>query len=78
MKFNRHLIPPVRLLMAAIVLGAGGSFHFGYQLSTPNPTVNVFRRFLNKSYNEHYGSSLTDNAYRGLWSCVLTLQSLGC
>lgn len=74
----KKLIPPFQLLLAAIALGAGGSFHFGYQLSSPNPTVNVFRRFLNDSYTRHYGRHLSEDVYRSLWSCVLTLQSLGC
>lgn len=67
----------MRLLIVAILVCAGGSFHYGIQLTILNPTEYVFRQFINESHFQHYGRYLTEDAYRVVWSIILNLQLLG-
>lgn len=69
---------PWRVLLAAIFVCGGGSFHFGYQATVVNPTEPMFRDFLNQSHHLHYGRYIeSEQTYRILWAIVLNAQTMG-
>jgi MFS family permease len=71
------MFPPWRLLLTGIFVTLGGSFHFGYSLSVVNPTIDIFKEFLNQSLSKHYNWQIDDLAFRFLWSTAAGLMLLG-
>lgn len=51
-------IPPLRLLLVAVLVSCGASYHFGYQLTLTNPCQYTFLSFVNDSFIVHYNTTL--------------------
>ncbi|CAJ0953894.1 unnamed protein product, partial [Mesorhabditis belari] len=69
--------PPLKLVLIAIAVCMGGSFHFGFQLVITNPTQQVFIDFVNRCHIEHYGEHLGKEALDTLWSTIVALLFVG-
>jgi hypothetical protein len=54
-------VPSNRLFWVALLVGFGGSFHFGFQLTVTNPSHGTFLHFVNHSFLAHYGGNLEDS-----------------
>ncbi|ETN78684.1 transporter, major facilitator family protein [Necator americanus] len=68
--------PSLRMVLVALVVSLGGSFHFGYQLVITNPSQFAFIQFL----NETVGQKLTagsENSLDKIWSFVVAVIFLG-
>lgn len=52
-------LPGRRLFCTALLVGIGGSFHLGYQLTLTNPSQDAFLEFVQDSFENHYGIKLT-------------------
>jgi hypothetical protein len=53
--------PSLRLFITSILVGCGGSFHLGYQLTITNPSQDVFLAFVQESFESHFGAKLSKN-----------------
>jgi hypothetical protein len=51
--------PGRRLFCTALLIGCGGSFHLGYQLTITNPSQDAFLEFVQDSFSSHYGFKLS-------------------
>ncbi|KHJ97578.1 transporter, major facilitator family protein [Oesophagostomum dentatum] len=68
--------PSLRMVMVALVVSLGGSFHFGYHLVITNPSQGAFIQFLNTTL----GSSLnngSESTLDNVWSFSVAIIFLG-
>nr|XP_043881162.1 solute carrier family 2, facilitated glucose transporter member 11-like isoform X2 [Solea senegalensis] len=70
-------LPGARLLLAGCAACIGGTFQYGYNLSTINaPTVYV-QNFINETWRERYQVDITEKALTLLWSTIVSVFTLG-
>ncbi|CAJ0577304.1 unnamed protein product, partial [Mesorhabditis spiculigera] len=69
--------PPLKLILIAIAVCMGGSFHFGFQLVITNPTQAVFIKFVNQCHYDHYAVLLEKESLDTLWSTIVALLFVG-
>ncbi|XP_021177257.2 solute carrier family 2, facilitated glucose transporter member 11 [Fundulus heteroclitus] len=66
-----------RLYLMSVVLGIGGSFQYGIQVSfIASPAVHV-RSFVNYTWMLRYGSPVDESANQLIWSFIVAVLSLG-
>jgi hypothetical protein len=53
--------PSLRLFITSILVGCGGSFHLGFQLTITNPSQDAFLAFVQDSFESHFGTRLSRN-----------------
>ncbi|XGW33529.1 hypothetical protein V3C99_017719 [Haemonchus contortus] len=69
--------PSLRMVVVALLVSLGGSFHFGYQLVITNPAQSGFMQFLNESLQSELHITASDNALSQIWSFIVAILFLG-
>ncbi|XP_076599487.1 solute carrier family 2, facilitated glucose transporter member 11-like [Chaetodon auriga] len=66
-----------RLYLLTLVLGIGGSFQYGFQVSViASPAVHV-QSFVNHTWMLRYGAPVADSTNQLIWSFIVAVLSLG-
>ncbi|XP_049441471.1 solute carrier family 2, facilitated glucose transporter member 11-like [Epinephelus fuscoguttatus] len=66
-----------RLYLLSLVLGIGGSFQYGIQVSViASPAVHV-QSFVNDTWLSRYGAPVDDSTSQLIWSFIVAVLSLG-
>lgn len=66
-----------RLYLLTVVLGIGGSFQYGIQVSViASPAVHI-QSFVNYTWMWRYGGSLEESSSQLIWSFIVAVLSLG-
>ncbi|XP_074527836.1 solute carrier family 2, facilitated glucose transporter member 11-like [Halichoeres trimaculatus] len=66
-----------RLYLLAVVLGIGGSFQYGIQVSViASPAVHV-QSFVNHTWLSRYGAPVDESSNQLIWSFIVAILSLG-
>lgn len=66
-----------RLYLLSVVLGIGGSFQYGIQVSViAAPAVHI-QSFMNYTWMGRYGSALEESSSQLIWSFIVAVLSLG-
>ncbi|XP_049894379.1 solute carrier family 2, facilitated glucose transporter member 11-like isoform X1 [Epinephelus moara] len=66
-----------RLYLLSLVLGIGGSFQYGIQVSViASPAVHV-QSFVNDTWLSRYGAPVDDSTNQLIWSFIVAVLSLG-
>uniref|UniRef100_A0A3Q4C0Q1 Solute carrier family 2, facilitated glucose transporter member 5 n=1 Tax=Mola mola TaxID=94237 RepID=A0A3Q4C0Q1_MOLML len=66
-----------RLYLLSLVLGIGGSFQYGIQVSViASPAVHI-QSFVNHTWMLRYGAPVSDSTNHLIWSFILAVLSLG-
>nr|XP_033482356.1 solute carrier family 2, facilitated glucose transporter member 11-like [Epinephelus lanceolatus] len=66
-----------RLYLLSLVLGIGGSFQYGIQVSViASPAVHV-QSFVNDTWLSRYGAPVEDSTNQLIWSFIVAVLSLG-
>ncbi|EPB80888.1 transporter, major facilitator family protein [Ancylostoma ceylanicum] len=68
--------PSLRMVLVALVVSLGGSFHFGYQLVITNPSQGAFIRFLNNTLGPKLDIE-SESTLDNVWSFVVAVIFLG-
>ncbi|RCN38957.1 hypothetical protein ANCCAN_15127 [Ancylostoma caninum] len=68
--------PSLRMVLVALVVSLGGSFHFGYQLVITNPSQGAFIKFLNNTLGPKLNIE-SDTTLDNVWSFVVAVIFLG-
>ncbi|XP_039971462.1 solute carrier family 2, facilitated glucose transporter member 11-like [Xiphias gladius] len=67
-----------RLYLLALVLGIGGSFQYGIQVSViASPAVHI-QSFVNYTWMLRYGAPVEDSANQLIWSFIVAVLCIGC
>ncbi|KAJ7309667.1 hypothetical protein JRQ81_007726 [Phrynocephalus forsythii] len=66
-----------KLLQMIVVLGIGGTFSIGYQISVINYPSEFIRRFMNETWIERTGSPLHEKTLLFLWSFIVSVYGAG-
>ncbi|XP_068184117.1 solute carrier family 2, facilitated glucose transporter member 11-like [Antennarius striatus] len=66
-----------RLYVLVIVMGFGGTFQYGIQVSTISSPAAHIQRFVNKTWILRYGVPVDDTANQLIWSFVVAILSIG-
>ncbi|VDP04849.1 unnamed protein product [Heligmosomoides polygyrus] len=69
--------PSLRMVIVALVVSLGGSFHFGYQLVITNPAQGAFIQFLNESLESELKIDASDSTLNQVWSLIVAILFLG-
>ncbi|XP_072839473.2 solute carrier family 2, facilitated glucose transporter member 11 isoform X2 [Pogona vitticeps] len=65
------------LFQMVLVLGIGGSFPYGFQISVINyPSVHI-RKFINETWMERHGAPLPQETILLMWSFIVSIYGLG-
>ncbi|KAI1732078.1 sugar transporter domain-containing protein [Ditylenchus destructor] len=70
-------LPPIRLILVALLISLGGSFHFGYQLTITNPCHHEFLHFVNNSLHSHFHITWNRSQVEALWSVIVASLFFG-
>ncbi|XP_070813789.1 solute carrier family 2, facilitated glucose transporter member 11-like [Chaetodon trifascialis] len=66
-----------RLYLLTLVLGIGGSFQYGFQVSViASPAVHV-QSFVNHTWMLRYGAPVADSTNQLIWSFIVAVLSIG-
>ncbi|XP_019362446.1 PREDICTED: solute carrier family 2, facilitated glucose transporter member 11-like isoform X1 [Gavialis gangeticus] len=65
------------LLLLAFVLGIGGTFQYGLQVSIINPPAEHIKSFISEIWLERYSFPLSDKRVTLLWSSIVSIYSIG-
>ncbi|KYO31614.1 hypothetical protein Y1Q_0022732 [Alligator mississippiensis] len=65
------------LLLLAFVLGIGGTFQYGLQVSIINPPAEHIKSFISEIWLERYSFPLSDKGVTLLWSSIVSIYSIG-
>ncbi|XP_034983626.2 solute carrier family 2, facilitated glucose transporter member 11-like [Zootoca vivipara] len=66
-----------KMFLMAIVLGLGGTFFFGFQVSMINFTSPFVKKFINDTWLERYNTPIDDQSLMLLWSFTVSIFSIG-
>ncbi|XP_018589588.1 solute carrier family 2 member 9, like 1 [Scleropages formosus] len=66
-----------KALLLIIVLGIGGSFQHGYQITVISSPSMYIKDFINKTWEERYEQPIKDGVATFLWSSVVGFYGLG-
>ncbi|KAJ6651512.1 hypothetical protein lerEdw1_020847 [Lerista edwardsae] len=61
----------------SIILGFGGTFLFGFQVSMINSTSPYLKKFINNTWLERYNTPIDDQSLTLLWSFIVSIFSFG-
>ncbi|XP_056387222.1 solute carrier family 2, facilitated glucose transporter member 11-like isoform X2 [Hyla sarda] len=73
----KELIQYRGLFMLIFVLGIGGSFQYGFQISNMNSPSQFVKRFINDTWIHRYYQPIADNSLRLLWSFIVSSFCIG-
>ncbi|XP_075684643.1 solute carrier family 2, facilitated glucose transporter member 11-like [Rhinoderma darwinii] len=65
------------LFMLIFVLGIGGTFQYGFQISIMNSPSQFVKRFINDTWIHRYYLPIADNNLRLLWSFIVSSYCIG-
>ncbi|XP_041084683.1 solute carrier family 2, facilitated glucose transporter member 11-like [Polyodon spathula] len=65
------------LVLAIFVVGIGGTFQYGFQISVLNSPSPYIKRFLNETWLMRYGAALEDWKLNLIWSFIISLYAVG-
>ncbi|XP_030074811.1 solute carrier family 2, facilitated glucose transporter member 11 isoform X2 [Microcaecilia unicolor] len=65
------------LFMMIFVLGIGGGFHYGFQISVVNAPSPYIKSFINETWQTRYHSYISENTLTLLWSSIVSIYSIG-
>ncbi|MGH0144208.1 UNVERIFIED_CONTAM: hypothetical protein FKN15_047068 [Acipenser sinensis] len=65
------------LVLAIFVLGIGGTFQYGFQISVLNSPSPYIKKFLNETWLMRYGAALEDWKLNLIWSFIISLYAVG-
>ncbi|XP_030634290.1 solute carrier family 2, facilitated glucose transporter member 11-like [Chanos chanos] len=66
-----------RLYLLAVVLGIGGSFQYGLQISFLTAPAKHIQNFVNETWLGRYGVAVGDSTNTLIWSFIVSVCSLG-
>ncbi|XP_029906572.1 solute carrier family 2, facilitated glucose transporter member 11-like [Myripristis murdjan] len=66
-----------RLYLLTLVLGIGGSFQYGIQVSIIASPAEHVQKFVNQTWMERYGVPASDSNIQLIWSFIVAVLSLG-
>nr|XP_043881278.1 solute carrier family 2, facilitated glucose transporter member 11-like [Solea senegalensis] len=70
-------LPRTQLLLAGFAACIGGTFQYGYNLSTINAPTLYVHNFINETWRERYQVDITENALTLLWSTIVSVFTFG-
>uniref|UniRef100_A0A8C3KCZ1 Major facilitator superfamily (MFS) profile domain-containing protein n=1 Tax=Calidris pygmaea TaxID=425635 RepID=A0A8C3KCZ1_9CHAR len=65
------------LFLLAFVLGIGGAFQYGLQVSIINSPAEYIKNFIRETWLKRYGSSPTEELITLMWSFIVSIYSIG-
>nr|XP_033810932.1 solute carrier family 2, facilitated glucose transporter member 11-like [Geotrypetes seraphini] len=65
------------LALLSIVLGIGGTFQYGLQISTISSPSEYIKEFINQTWQDRYGSPLHQEKVSLLWSVIIAIYNVG-
>ncbi|XP_063769052.1 solute carrier family 2, facilitated glucose transporter member 11-like [Pseudophryne corroboree] len=65
------------LFLMTFVLGIGGTFQYGFQLSVLNSPSPFIKQFINDTWVNRYQTSITDGKLTLIWSLLVSMFSIG-
>uniref|UniRef100_A0A8C6ZCF8 Solute carrier family 2, facilitated glucose transporter member 11-like n=1 Tax=Nothoprocta perdicaria TaxID=30464 RepID=A0A8C6ZCF8_NOTPE len=65
------------LFLLALVLGIGGTFHYGLQVSIINSPAEYIKSFIHETWLKRYGSSPSEEIITLMWSFIVSIYSIG-
>ncbi|XP_030075457.1 solute carrier family 2, facilitated glucose transporter member 11 isoform X2 [Microcaecilia unicolor] len=65
------------LVLLSIVLGIGGTFQYGLQVSTISSPSEYIQKFINQTWLDRNGFPLHDETLSLLWSVIISIYNLG-
>nr|XP_013800282.1 PREDICTED: solute carrier family 2, facilitated glucose transporter member 11-like [Apteryx mantelli mantelli] len=65
------------LFLLAFVLGIGGTFQYGLQISIINSPAEYIKSFIHETWLKRYGSSPSEEIVTLMWSFVVSIHSIG-
>ncbi|KAK4812938.1 hypothetical protein QYF61_001053 [Mycteria americana] len=75
--FNLFLKMSYSLFLLAFVLGIGGAFQYGLQVSIINSPAEYIKSFIRETWLKRYGSSPSEEIITLMWSFVVSIYSIG-
>ncbi|XP_069613260.1 solute carrier family 2, facilitated glucose transporter member 11-like [Ranitomeya imitator] len=73
----KELVQYRGLFMLIFVLGIGGTFQYGFQISIMNSPSEFVKRFINDTWMHRYHLPIADNSLRLLWSFIVSSYCIG-
>ncbi|XP_025971824.1 solute carrier family 2, facilitated glucose transporter member 11-like isoform X3 [Dromaius novaehollandiae] len=65
------------LFLLAFVLGIGGTFQYGLQISIINSPAEYIKSFIHETWLKRYGSSPSEEIITLMWSFIVSIYSIG-
>ncbi|XP_042685015.1 solute carrier family 2, facilitated glucose transporter member 11-like [Centrocercus urophasianus] len=65
------------LFLLAFVLGIGGTFQYGLQISIMNSPAEYIKSFIHETWLKRYGSSPSEEIITLMWSFVVSIYTIG-
>ncbi|KAJ7423368.1 hypothetical protein BTVI_09972 [Pitangus sulphuratus] len=65
------------LFLLAFVLGIGGGFQYGLQVSIINSPAEYIKSFIHETWLKRYGSSPSEDMITLMWSFIVSVYSIG-
>ncbi|RXM30616.1 Solute carrier family 2, facilitated glucose transporter member 11 [Acipenser ruthenus] len=65
------------LMVMVIILGLGGSFQCGFQISVMNAPSDHIQRFVNETWLKRYGTPMAESTIKLIWSIIVSIYSIG-
>ncbi|KAM8961909.1 solute carrier family 2, facilitated glucose transporter member 11-like [Pelodytes ibericus] len=65
------------LFLMIFVLGIGGSFQYGFHISSLNSPSQFIKRFINETWLHRHSLPIADNPLRILWSFIVSSYCIG-
>ncbi|XP_053109339.1 solute carrier family 2, facilitated glucose transporter member 11-like [Hemicordylus capensis] len=75
--FCSDLVLYRRVLQMSIILGLGGTFLFGFQVSMINYTSPYIKKFINETWLERYNAPIDEESLTLLWSFIVSAFGIG-
>uniref|UniRef100_A0A8C9EMT5 Major facilitator superfamily (MFS) profile domain-containing protein n=1 Tax=Pavo cristatus TaxID=9049 RepID=A0A8C9EMT5_PAVCR len=65
------------LFLLAFVLGIGGTFQYGLQISIINSPAEYIKSFIRETWLKRYGSSPSEEIITLMWSFIVSIYTIG-
>ncbi|XP_067861733.1 solute carrier family 2, facilitated glucose transporter member 11-like [Heptranchias perlo] len=73
----KKLLHRRKLFLFIFVVGIGGSFQFGFNVSSINAPTEYIKNFINETWIERYETPLQEYAIKLLWSVIVSVYPVG-
>lgn len=70
-------LPHYKLILTALLIAIGCNFQLSYQYTVINTAYEVFQKYLNQTYFNKHGESLTESRYGLLWGTAVNSFNIG-